>query len=138
MKKYTFFALAVELDVGREADGAQSKNRKISRPRRPPPRCVDLPFKKSLDDKVASLKRASSIFTPPPKRPSFFDPAVELDVGRRADAAHRTQESIPRPRRPPPRGSDLPFGRFGQTKAGTNGLIKNPETHPSSPYAIII
>ena len=127
MKKYTFFALAVELDVGREADGAQSKNRKISHPRRPPPRGVDLPFEKSLDDKVASLKTASSIFTPPPKRPSFFDPAVELDVGRRADAAQVTQNQIPRPRRPPPRGLDL---RFGRARVGRSGLIKNPRHTP--------
>ena len=44
-------------------------------------------------------------------KPSFFDPAVELDTGREPNAAHRIQKRILRPLHPPARGLDLPFGQ---------------------------
>ena len=44
-------------------------------------------------------------------KPSFFDPAVELDAGREPNAAHRIQKRILRPLHPPARGLDLPFGQ---------------------------
>ena len=40
-------------------------------------------------------------------KPSFFDPAVELDTGREPNAAHRIQKRILRPLHPPARGLDL-------------------------------
>ena len=44
-------------------------------------------------------------------KPSFFDPAVELDAGLEPNAAHRIQKRILRPLHPPARGLDLPFGQ---------------------------
>ena len=54
--------------------------------------------------------RASWIFILHQK-PSFFNPAVELDAGREPNAAHRIQKRILRPLHPPACGLDLPFGQ---------------------------
>ena len=81
--------------------------------------------------RLAASTSRSSKRTPPSfrvlclmniQKPSFFDPAVELDAGREPDAAHRMQKRIPRPRRRPPRGLDLPFG---QANAPHFRLIKS-------------
>ena len=81
--------------------------------------------------RLAASTSRSSKRTPPSfrvlclmniQKPSFSDPAVELDAGREPDAAHRMQKRIPRPRRRPPRGLDPPFG---QANAPHFRLIKS-------------
>ena len=66
--------------------------------------------------------RASWIFILHQK-PSFFDPAVEPDVGREPNAAHRIQKRILHHLHPPARGLDLPFGQTNAPQLFRTSLI---------------
>ena len=65
-------------------------------------------------------QRVNMHFAP---KPSFFDPAVELDAGREPNAAHRIQKRILHPLHPPARGLNLPFGQTNAPQLFRASLI---------------
>ena len=133
MKNNKFFALAVELDVGREANAARRIQNLISRPRRPSPRGVDLPFEKSLADEVASLKRPHE-YSFCPQNPVFSIPRSNSTSD--AGPMRRRWCKIKFPAPGAPRPGAPTSGSAGRPPTEMASLT--PKTHPSSPYAIII
>ena len=101
-KTQGFFDPAVEPDAGREPNAAHRIQKQILRPLHQPARGLDLRSSKRTPPSFRVLCLMNI------QKPSFSDPAVELDAGSEPDAAHRMQKRIPRPRRRPPRGPRPP------------------------------